>query len=158
MNSQLVVLALYRMSVSALLPCFIYVTELFSGCYLLTKEEYVKRYGDVTEMELFHATSAHNIPSITRNNLDWRRSVRTKFREGVSFSPSARYAKLHCNRNNPPWRAMFVAKVLVHSSCSGYSTMRLPSRADTSTGNSGSVYVKYRDSEFYPTYVAYYHS
>lgn len=141
---------------SALLKCSTRVTELFAGCYLLTKEEYVKRYGHVTEMELFHATGAHNIPSITRNNLDWRRSVRTKFGEGVSFSPDAGYANRQCNRSNPLTRAMFVAKVLVHSSCSGHSAMTLPSLADTSTGNSGSVYVKYRDNEFYPTYVAYY--
>jgi hypothetical protein len=122
------------------------------------KEEYVKRYGSVTEMELFHATSTDNIWSITRNNFDWRRSVRTKFGEGVSFSPSARYANLHCNRRNPSRRAMFVAKVLVNSSCNGHSMMKLPVDADTSTGNDGSVYVKYSDNEFYPTYVAYYRS
>jgi len=138
------------------LKCFVRVLALFSGCYLLTKEEYVKRYGNVTEMELFHATSAHNVPSITRNNLDWRRSVRTKFGMGVSFSPDARYANWHSNRSNPTRRAMFIANVLVHSTCSGYSTMKLPVRADTSTGNSGSVYVKYSDNEFYPLYVAYY--
>jgi hypothetical protein len=134
------------------------MTELFSGCYLLKKEEYIKRYGRVTEMELFHATSTLNVSSITRNNLDWRRSVRTKFGEGVSFSPDARYANQHCNRNNPTRRAMLIAKVLVHSNCSGYSLMKLPVNADTSTGNCGSVYVKYSDNEFYPTYVAYYDS
>lgn len=146
------------MSVSALFKCFIHVTELFSGCYLLTKEEYVNRYGDVTEMELFHATSALNIPSITRNNFDWRRSVRTKFGVGVSFSTSARYANWHCNPNNPSRRAMFIAKVLVHSACKGHSAMKLPLRADTSTGNFGFVNVKFSDNEFYPTYVAYYYS
>jgi hypothetical protein len=130
-----------------------------SGCYLLKKEEYVKQYGCVTEMELFHATSPSNVSSITRNNLDWRRSVRTKFGEGVSFSPDARYANLHCNRNNPTHRAMIIAKVLVHSTCTGSYYMKLPSgNADTSTGNCGSVYVKYTDNEFYPTYVAYYDS
>jgi hypothetical protein len=146
------------MSVSALLKYFIHVTGLFSGCYLLKKEEYLQRHGIVKELELFHATSPDNVPSITRNNLDWRRSVRTKFGEGVSFSPNASYANLHCNRNNPPSRAMFIAKVLFHSACGGHSAMKLPVPADTSTGNSGSVFVKYSDNEFYPTYVAYYYS
>ena len=132
---------------------------LCSGCYLLKKEEYVKRYGYATEMELFHATSPSNVSSITTNNLDWRRSVRTKFGEGVSFSPNAKYANLHCNRSNPTHRAMIIAKILVHSTCSGSHYMKLPSgNTDTSTGNSGSVYVKYSDNEFYPTYVAYYDS
>lgn len=110
-------------------------------------------------MELFHATGVHNVSSITRYNLDWRRSIRTKFGMGVSFSPQAAYANLHCNRGNPLRRAMFICKVLVHSSCMGYSTMKLPSNnADTSIGNAKSVYVKYSDNEFYPSYVAYYDS
>jgi hypothetical protein len=128
-----------------------------SGCYLLKKEEYTKQYGYANEKELFHATSPSNASSITTNNLDWRQSVRTKFGEGVSFSPDARYANLHCNRNNPTHRAMFIVKVLVNSTCTGSCYMKLPSsNADTSTGNFGSVYVKYNDNEFYPTYVAYY--
>jgi hypothetical protein len=136
-----------------------HTTESCSGCYLLKKEEYVNRYGYAIETELFHATSPTNVASITRNNLDWRRSVRTKFGEGVSFSPDARYANCHCNRNNPAYRAMLVANVLIHSTCTGSDYMKLPScNADTSTGNAGSVYVKYSDNEFYPTYVAYYNS
>ena len=130
-----------------------------SGCYLLKKEEYVKQYGYATEKELFHATSHSNVTSITTNNLDWRRSVRTKFGEGVSFSPRAGYANLHCNRSNPTQHAMIITKVLVHSTCIGSCYMKLPyGNADTSTGNAGSVYVKYSDNEFYPTYVAYYDS
>ena len=62
-------------------------------------------------MEMFHATIALNVSSITRNNRDWRRSVRTKVGEGVSFSPDARYANQHCNRNNPTRRAMLYKKV-----------------------------------------------
>jgi len=130
-----------------------------SGCYLLKKEEYVKQYGYATEMGLFHATSSSNVSHITTNNLKWRRSVRTKFGEGVSFSPDAGYANLHCNSNNPMHRAMIITKVLVHSTCIVSCYMKLPyCNADTSTGNAGSVYVKYSDNEFYPLYVAYYDS
>jgi poly [ADP-ribose] polymerase 7/11/12/13 len=130
--------------------------DLFSGCYLLKKEEYVKRYGRVTEMELFHATCSSNVSSITRNNFDWRRTMRARFGIGVSFSPDAHYANAYSNRNNPSRRAMLIAKVLVGSTCNGYDFMKLPGSVDTSTGNSGKVYVKYSDNEFYPAYVAYY--
>ena len=110
-------------------------------------------------MELFHATSPSNVSSIVKNNLDWRRSVRTRFGKGVSFSPDARYADRHCNSSNAKYRAMIIAKVLVHSTSYGSYDTKLPSdNADTSTGNNGKVYVKYSDNEFYPTYVAYYDS
>jgi hypothetical protein len=50
------------------------------GCYQLKKAECTSRSGySVTEKVLFHATGQSNIDSITKNNLDWRRSVRTKF-------------------------------------------------------------------------------
>jgi hypothetical protein len=109
-------------------------------------------------MELFHATDIGNIPSITSDNLDWRRSVRTKFGSGVSFSPDASYANEHCHRGFRSNRhAMIIARVLVHSTCEGRGAMTLPTgKADTSTGNKGRVYVKYIDNEFYPEYVAYY--
>jgi hypothetical protein len=108
-------------------------------------------------MELFHATDVSNIPSITTDNLDWRRSVRVKFGRGVSFSPEASYANKHCQPNYSALQAMIIAQVLVRTSCGGYYGMILPnSSADTSTGNCGSVYVKYCDNEFYPKYVAYY--
>jgi hypothetical protein len=54
---------------------------------------------------------------------------------------------------------MIIAQVLVRSTSLGSGGMILPSgNADTSTGNNGSVYVKYCDNEFYPKYVAYYWS
>jgi hypothetical protein len=52
---------------------------------------------------------------------------------------------------------MIIARVLVHSTCTGYDAMTLPTgKEDTSTGNNGKVYVKYSDNEFYPEYVAFY--
>ena len=81
-----------------------------------------------------HATSAHNVPSITRNILDWRRNVRTEFGEGVSFSPDATYRKYVGKPNNTSCRAVIIAKGLVHSRCSGRSAMELPFRTDTSKG------------------------
>jgi len=129
------------------------------GCYLLKKDECIKRSGySVTERELFHVTSQSNIDSITKNNLDWRRSVRTKYGCGVSFSPSATYAHIWCNRNVGYNRALIVARLLVGSSHDGeYSTQLPRGSCDTTVGNSDQVYVKYYDHEFYPEYVIYYH-
>jgi hypothetical protein len=111
----------------------------------------------VTERVLFHATGQSNIESITKNNLDWRRSIRTKFGCGVSFSPSATYANTWCNRDIGPNRALIVARVLVGSSHEGDYGTKLPLPGyDTTVGNRGQVYVKYYDHEFYPEYVVYY--
>ena len=128
------------------------------GCYLLKKAECINRSGcSVTEKVLFHATGQSNIDSITKNNLDWRRSVRTKFGCGVSFSPSASYAETWCNRGIGCYRALIVAKVLVgNSHGGGYGTELPRAGCDTTVGNRGQVYVKYYDHEFYPEYVIYY--
>jgi len=128
------------------------------GCYLLKKAECTNRSDcSVTENVLFHATGQSNIYSITKNNLDWRRSFRTKFGCGVSFSPSAKYANTWCNRDIGSSRALIVAKVLVGSSHEGgYNTVLPREGYDTTIGNCGKVYVKYYDHEFYPEYVVYY--
>jgi poly [ADP-ribose] polymerase 7/11/12/13 len=128
------------------------------GCYLLKKAECVERSGcSVTEKVLFHATGQSNIDSITKNNLDWRRSFRTKFGRGVSFSTSATYANTWCNRDIGSNRALIVARVLVGSSHDGGYGTELPRAGyDTTVGNREQVYVKYSDHEFYPEYVIYY--
>ncbi|XP_067013116.2 protein mono-ADP-ribosyltransferase PARP12-like [Anabrus simplex] len=125
------------------------------GCYELKKAEYRARGIPFSEMELFHCTARTYIPSIVKNNLDWRRANRVKFGMGVSFSPSAKYANTQANMNIGISRATILAKVIVGRCCSGSSTMSIPIEPyDTSTGNVGSVYVKYYDNEFYPLYVA----
>jgi hypothetical protein len=128
------------------------------GCYLLKKAECANRSGcSVTEKVLFHATGQSNIDSITENNLDWRRSFRTKFGCGVSFSPSAKYANTWCNRDIGSSRALIVATVLMGSSHVGdYDTVLPREGYDTTVGYFGKVYVKYYDNEFYPEYVVYY--
>lgn len=128
------------------------------GCYLLKKDECITRSGySVTERVLFHATAQSNIDSISKDNLDWRRSFRTKFGRGVSFSPSATYANTWCNRDIGSRRALIVAKVLVGNSHAGGYGTELPREGyDTTDGNDRQVYVKYYDHEFYPEHVVYY--
>jgi len=128
------------------------------GCYLLKKEECINRSDySITEKVLFHATSQSNVDSITEDNLDWRRSVRTKFGCGVSFSPSATYANTWCNRDIGSDRALIVARVLVGNSHGGGYYTTLPHEGyDTTDGRCKQVYVKYYDHEFYPEHVVYY--
>jgi hypothetical protein len=128
------------------------------GCYLLKKAECIERSSHpVTEKVLFHVTAQSNIDSITKNNLDWRRSVRKKYGCGVSFSPSATYANTWCNSGIGSKRALFVTRVLVGRSHGGDYSTELPKEGhDTTDGNHNQVYVKYYDHEFYPEYVVYY--
>lgn len=62
--------------------------------YLLHKEEMEldDRSGKVKEEILFHATSIENAQSIARNNIDWRKTRRSRFGIGSCFSNCAKYA------------------------------------------------------------------
>ena len=115
--------------------------------------------GAFEERDLFHATAQRNVASIATYNLDKNRTVRSKFGKGVSFSPSAHYANTYCNRNVGLNRALILCKVLIGKCHVGnYSVLEPLPGYDTTTGNCGKVYVKYKDNEFYPKYVAYYNS
>jgi hypothetical protein len=117
------------------------------GCYLLKKAECLKRDDSVTEKVLYHVTAQSNVNSIAENNFDWRRSVRTRFGRGVSFSPSAAYADKYCNRDIGSDRALFVARVLVGRDHYGDYSTELPQPGyDTTVGNGEKVYVKYYDN------------
>jgi hypothetical protein len=128
------------------------------GCCLLKKAECIDRSScAVDEKIIYHATGQSNIDSITKNNLDWRRSFRTKFGCGVSFSPSAVYANTWCNWDIGPNGAFIDAKVLVGGIHSGGCGTVLPDEGcDSTVGNRDKVSVKYYDHEFYPEYVVYY--
>ncbi|KAK7866680.1 hypothetical protein R5R35_003224 [Gryllus longicercus] len=131
------------------------------GSYQLKKMEYKAKNISVREIQMFHCTAESNIDSIATNNLDWRRSTRSKFGQGVSFSPSAEYANKYANFNIGTDRALILTSVLVGRETQGYESMKFPPKLyDTSFGNRNRngtlVYVKYCDHEFYPKYVAYY--
>jgi hypothetical protein len=129
------------------------------GSYMLKKEEYINYpgFGVVSEEKLFHATAKGNVYSIVQNNFDWRRTKRTRYGHGVSFSPSAEYANTYCNQKAGSRRALILARVLVKMATKGhYGTKLPPPPFDTTTGKNGKVIVKYADNEFYPEYVVYY--
>lgn len=50
---------------------------------------------DYRVIELIHSTAASNVPSIEKNNLNWRLVQRAKYGYGVSFSENADYANFH---------------------------------------------------------------
>lgn len=60
--------------------------------YLLSKEELLMSGMPVEEKNLFHATSPARAEEIAKNNIDWRRTIRTRFGKGACFSPSPLYA------------------------------------------------------------------
>jgi len=62
--------------------------------YLLHKEELELDCdsNNVKEKILFHATSISNANSIAINNIDWRKTKRTRFGSGACFSPCPYYA------------------------------------------------------------------
>lgn len=70
--------------------------------YELKKEEYkvLFKSQNVTEIRMYHSTSALNAMSIIKDNLDWRRVSRVKYGQGVSFSTDPDYANFHSNSNN----------------------------------------------------------
>lgn len=62
--------------------------------YLLSKEELLKLSKSVfvEEKILFHVTSPAYAEEIAKNNIDWRRTVRSRFGIGACFSPCPQYA------------------------------------------------------------------
>ncbi|XP_054273239.1 uncharacterized protein LOC128993385 [Macrosteles quadrilineatus] len=151
---------------SSILPtlpevCITRVTTVHNNClkgmYELKKMEYESRYGSVQELTLVHSTSALNVPSIIKNNLDWRRVKRNRFGKGVSFSGNAEYANHYSKRSNGEQRAFIIAKVLVSREVWGHPSIKIPpNNVDTTISNNRKVYVKYCDNEFLIEYIVYY--
>ncbi|KAJ8960270.1 hypothetical protein NQ318_003995 [Aromia moschata] len=137
--------------------------------YQLKKMQKLNKYPLLKEVELFHGTEEENIPSICKNNFNWRlsgTSVGHRYGQGVSFSQSSTYASYYPPEENDDdydndgeffTRIMFVADVLIGSTCNGDKNMKVPRKpCDTSQKPDGQVIVKYEDNEFYPKYIIYY--
>ncbi|XP_077290306.1 protein mono-ADP-ribosyltransferase PARP11-like [Arctopsyche grandis] len=134
------------------------------ACYMLRKKQYETIYGtqNVKECLLFHGTYAENLKSIFKYNLDWRLHGSKKgniFGQGVSFSPIPYYASHYCDKHKQ--KIMLAVIVLVCHICNGEKNMIIPpiydqilqSRYDTSQKENGDVLVKYRDDEYYPSFL-----
>jgi len=66
------------------------------GMYLLWKEELkVRNSYQLRERQLYHATSPTNALSISQNNIDWRKTYRSRFGIGACFSTCPKYAHRH---------------------------------------------------------------
>lgn len=72
------------------------------GMYLLRKEEMQLNNGkanDLEEMMLYHVTSKSRAENaLADSGLDWRRTERSKYGCGVSFSDNIEYADYHANK------------------------------------------------------------
>lgn len=66
------------------------------GIYLLWKEEFensnLYAKGKLERKILYHATSSENAKNIALSNIDWRKTVRSRFGIGACFSPCPEYA------------------------------------------------------------------
>lgn len=72
-------------------------TQLF-GMYVLYREELgcdTFNQGKVKEYMLYHATSIKNAESIAYNNIDWRRTTRSRYGKGACFACTPGYADEH---------------------------------------------------------------
>lgn len=67
--------------------------------YLLWKEELLctSSYGSsaVKEIILYHSTSSENARRIARDNIDWRKTKRSKYGKGACFARDPLYASYH---------------------------------------------------------------
>ncbi|XP_025413576.1 uncharacterized protein LOC112685788 isoform X2 [Sipha flava] len=140
----------------------VYATHMY-GLYLLRREEIRLETGAADcEMTLYHVTTEQRAKESLEHGLDWRRTKRSRFGRGVSFSDDADYADYFAdNRTGEVKRVIMVCTVLVHKTStkivkpnSGLSIP--PENADTTMSPNGRVYVKYNDYEFYPLHFVYY--
>lgn len=71
------------------------------GMYLQHKEEIRLANGgnDVKEKVLCHVTSEPNAVESLTSGLDWRRTQRSRFGSGVSFSNNADYCNVYANKS-----------------------------------------------------------
>ncbi|XP_077299754.1 uncharacterized protein LOC143920689 isoform X2 [Arctopsyche grandis] len=135
--------------------------------YLLRKKEYELLYGSVNVKEklMFHGTSFHNVIDIVTWNFNWRLTGKSKghiFGQGISFTPISNYASNYSDKKTEK-KYMLVVSMLECFRCEGSNNMLIPpvcerarvmgARYDTSGKPDGHVLVKYRDDEFYPSYM-----
>ncbi|KAL3276365.1 hypothetical protein HHI36_011749 [Cryptolaemus montrouzieri] len=128
---------------------------LFTKFYMKTIDYEMR--GDTKILTLYHDTVQSNVESIAAFNIDWRYGERFKYGPGVYFSTSSFTAQRRANRELGQHRAMFLVNVLVGRTQVGRSEEFLPDIFnDTVVSPDGETYVKYFDSEYYPTYVQFY--
>lgn len=78
------------------------------GMYLLRKEEMKLNYGNVRELELYHVTTERKGIESLENGLDWRRTRRSKYGRGVSFSDDADYANFYADNRDGVGKIKYV--------------------------------------------------
>jgi len=147
--------------------------------YLLCKEELMTMNNSentkVEERILYHATSPNNAEKIARHNIDWRRTIRSRYGKGACFSPSPVYAnKYALNRGGRYFYLLiitiiniYICVVLAFLICKVLTKkienvdvnydLQIPSSGyDTTLSNSEMVFVKYDDYTYYPEFIVYY--
>lgn len=89
------------------------------GMYLLRKEEMqLTRMGNSDkERILFHVTTKSRAVESLKNGLDWRRTRRSKFGCGVSFSDNADYANYYADKLPKEGIIIYMASLIIYVVC-----------------------------------------
>lgn len=87
------------------------------GMYLLWKEELqVGESYQLRERQLYHATSPTNALSISQNNIDWRKTHRSRFGIGACFSTCSKYAHTHSSSDGGISNSYHIRWILIFNS------------------------------------------
>uniref|UniRef100_A0A673IQZ4 Poly [ADP-ribose] polymerase n=1 Tax=Sinocyclocheilus rhinocerous TaxID=307959 RepID=A0A673IQZ4_9TELE len=144
----------------------------------------IKRVLDVEEKMLFHGTGHSNIQAICTYNFDWRLtgSHGDVYGKGSYFARDARYSSKFCHstskhnfilqrhglappvfQSDPPYKCMFLARVLVGEYTLGHPQYCRPPSKDMSIGNffdscvddmmSPKIFVIFDNNQIYPEYL-----
>lgn len=144
----------------------------------------IKRVIDVEEKMLFHGTGHSNIQAICTYNFDWRLtgSHGDVYGKGSYFARDARYSSKFCHstskhnfilqrhglappvfQSDPPYKCMFLARVLVGEYTLGHPQYCRPPSKDMSIANffdscvddmmSPKIFVIFDSNQIYPEYL-----
>ncbi|XP_077450054.1 protein mono-ADP-ribosyltransferase PARP11-like isoform X2 [Stigmatopora argus] len=153
-------------------------------CRKKTQLRKVKRALDIEERMLFHGTGRNNIQAICMFNFDWRLTGSNGgvYGKGSYFARDAKYSSKFCHNTSkhnsnlqrhglapaifasePPYKSMFLARVLVGEYTLGQPQYCRPPSKDTSLTNffdscvddtaNPKIYVVFDSYQIYPEYL-----
>ncbi|CAF4066586.1 unnamed protein product, partial [Rotaria sp. Silwood1] len=118
--------------------------------YLAHKEEFKKRLQNNTERILYHGCPEQAAHSIIEDCFN--RSF-AGVNSNVYFSSNAAYSHGYAKPNANRERCMFIARVLIGKTTSGYGSMKTRPIGFDSTTDGNHIFVTYHDAQAYTEYL-----
>ncbi|XP_028809578.1 protein mono-ADP-ribosyltransferase PARP11-like isoform X2 [Denticeps clupeoides] len=178
---------LYEKSMGNPIKCIQRIQNLDLWEFFCRKKAQLRKIKKVVELEekmLFHGTGYHNVPSICTFNFDWRLtgSHGNVYGKGSYFARDAKYSSKFCQttanhnsmlknhglappifQNPPPFRSMFLARVLVGEYTMGFPFLCRPPSKDSTLTNffdscvddltNPKIFVIFDCNQIYPEYL-----